>query len=139
VDHALVGVALDVPAAMFRPYFLMAGPVKLLGGASAGLGQGNPVVLWDAIGVRLLPRLREGLHHVRCAVSHEESTVHVDGHEWVEGSDHLRLLAHGGSVGMKQHLLIRPADLPRGIVQASPPAQPNGPAEPPPRPWWKFW
>jgi hypothetical protein len=86
-------------------------------------------MLWEAFRDVLHSQLRPGVHHIRCYGGRSpqgiSADVFLDGIEWPEGSQHLRDFAQrllpepDGQRFMsavKQHLLIRPADLAAAVA-----------------------
>lgn len=109
---------------------LFAGPVQTVGFENAGnLAHIGQTMLWEAFRDALESQLRPGVHHIRCYAGRSpqgiSADMFLDGIEWPDGSQRLRDFAQKQlpepdgqrfMSAVKQHLLIRPADLAAAVA-----------------------
>ena len=108
---------------------LIEGPVQPMGFSDPGPTEAIQSRLVNTFRDQLLPALGDGVHHLRCfackTAEGASADVFLNGTEWAEGSKRLQEHASGFPepdeanpiYSLKQHLLVRPVDLPAGLSE----------------------
>ena len=121
-------IPLELPRDPGHPYRLFASGVFGRGFAKDEVPSQS--LLWERLSELALPVLDAGVHHLRCFAGRFgdqiSADVYLDGVPWAAGSERLTELAttfplpteSNPIYSLKQHVLIRPADLPTGLQRS---------------------